>query len=257
MAAQLEFEQLLDEASKVPTIGWDFSWLEGRATEERPTWGYSRLLVPRIERSRAMLELQTGGGECLSEVLSKVKRRPSIIVVTESWSPNAAVAKENLAPYSVSILSQDDEAVLPFPGNEFDLVCARHPTTTLWNEIGRVLQYGGTFISQQVGSGTNHELTDFMIGPQPVSESQSAQYAATMAGLAGLEVTQLREESLPVVFFDIGAVVYFLRKVIWTVPDFTVDKYRERLFDMYEYIQRYGSFQSHARRFLIEAIKPK
>jgi SAM-dependent methyltransferase len=251
------FERLLDEANKVPTIGWDFSWFEGRATEERPTWGYSRMLIARIEHSRAMLELQTGGGERLVEMLSQVKHRPGTIVATESWSPNAALAKVNLAPYDVTILEQDDEAVFPLPDNTFDLVCARHPTATPWDEIARVLQSGGAFISQQIGSGTNRELTEFMMGHQSPLESQNAQYAATLAGLAGLEVTALKEESLPVVFFDVGAVVYFLRKVVWTVPDFTVDKYRERLFAIHEYIQQHGSFQSHARRFLIEAIKPK
>jgi SAM-dependent methyltransferase len=257
MAPKSEFEQLLEEANNVPTTGWDFSWFEGRATEERPTWAYSQSLIPRIENSRAMLELQTGGGERLAEALSEVERRPSTIVATESWSPNAALAKLNLAAYNVSILEQDDQAVLPFPDNAFDLVCARHPTTTLWDEIGRVLQGGGTFFAQQIGSGTNCELSEFMMGPQPVSEVQNAQHAASLAALAGLEVIDLREESLPVVFFDVGAVVYFLRKVIWTVPDFTVDKYRDRLYAMYEHIQSHGSFQSHARRFLIEARKPK
>jgi SAM-dependent methyltransferase len=204
-----------------------------------------------------MLELQTGGGERLAETLFSVKCRPSTIVATESWEPNAALARLNLAAFNVSILEQGDKAVLPLPDSGFDLVCARHPTTTPWDEIARVLQYGGTFFSQQIGSGTNRELTEFMMGPQPISESQNAQRAVALAGLAGLEVTDLREESLPVVFFDIGAVVYFLRKVIWTVPDFTVERYRERLEDLHEHIQHYGSFQSHAKRFLIEARKPQ
>lgn len=253
---QSEFEKLLDDANKVSTVGWDFSWFEGRATEERPTWGYSRSLVPRIEHSRSTLDLQTGGGERLAEVLAKAKRRPRIIVATESWPPNAALAKVRLAPYNASIVEQDDEAPLPFPDNAFDLVCARHPTTTVWSEIGRVLQNGGSFFSQQIGSRTNQELAEFMVGTQPISETQNAQHAATLARLAGLEVTDLREESLPVVFYDIGAVIYFLRKVVWTVPDFSVDKYHDRLLAMYEHIEQYGSFESKARRFLIEAKKP-
>jgi hypothetical protein len=53
-------------------------------------------------------------------------------------------------------------------------------------------------------------------------------------------------------FFDIGAVVYFLRKVIWTVPDFSVERYRDRLLAMDEQMP----FVSHAHRFLIEARKP-
>ena len=32
-------------------------------------------------------------------------------------------------------------------------------------------------------------------------------------------------------FFDIGAVVYFLRKVVWMVPGFTVEAYRAALAD--------------------------
>src|SRR5258708_8529952 len=30
------FEELVTEGSQVPVDGWDFSWLEGRATEKRP-----------------------------------------------------------------------------------------------------------------------------------------------------------------------------------------------------------------------------
>ncbi len=39
----------------------------------------------------------------------------------------------------------------------------------------------------------------------------------------------LREEALEVVFFDIAAVVHFLRKVPWTVPDFTIEHYHDGL----------------------------
>lgn len=53
-----------------------------------------------------------------------------------------------------------------------------------------------------------------------------------------------------------GAVVCFLRKVVWTVPGFTVDGYRDRLRAMDEQIQRDGCFVAHAQRFLIEARRP-
>ena len=57
-------------------------------------------------------------------------------------------------------------------------------------------------------------------------------------------------------FDDIGAVVYFLRLVIWIVPGFTVERYRDRLRALHEQIQRDGPFVAHASRFLIEATKP-
>src|ERR1017187_2694362 len=42
------FEDLVAEADAAPVEGWDFSWLEGRATEERPSWGYQRLMSKRL-----------------------------------------------------------------------------------------------------------------------------------------------------------------------------------------------------------------
>ena len=81
--------------------------------------------------------------------------------------------------------------------------------------------------------------------------------AVAAATEVGLVVTDLREESLEVRFCDVGAVVYFLRKVIWTVPGFTVAAYRERLKAMHELIESDGAFVSHAQRFLIEAVKDR
>lgn len=70
-----------------------------------------------------------------------------------------------------------------------------------------------------------------------------------------MEVLDLREAALAVRFFDVGAVVYFLRKVIWTVPDFSVDHYMDRLRDLDALIRREGAFVSTAQRFLIEGTK--
>jgi hypothetical protein len=54
----------------------------------------------------------------------------------------------------------------------------------------------------------------------------------------------------------LGAVVYFLRKVIWMVPGFTVDQYSGKLRALHERIGRDGLFLAHTTRFLIEARKP-
>ncbi len=55
------FDELIAEGDAVPVAGWDFSWFEGRATEERPDWGYARLMGERITQARAALDIQTGG----------------------------------------------------------------------------------------------------------------------------------------------------------------------------------------------------
>ena len=76
------------------------------------------------------------------------------------------------------------------------------------------------------------------------------------AEAAGLEVLDLRQEALRVEFHDIGAVVHFLRKVVWIVPGFTVDAYRDRLADLHAFIERHGPFVAHSQRLLIEARRP-
>jgi SAM-dependent methyltransferase len=250
------FEELMAEAEAQAVAGWDFSWFEGRATEQRPSWGYVRSVVPLVAAARSVLDLQTGGGEVLAEFLGRAGAGPAEVAASESWPPNAALARARLAPYSALLLDIADDARLPLPDDHFDLVISRHPTVVVWPEIARLLRPGGTYFSQQVGAGSNRELTDFMMGPQPVSGRRSPGRAVLDARAAGLEVVDLREESLEVRFFDVGAVAYFLRKVVWTVPGFTIHAYRDRLRELHEEIRRSGSFVSHAQRFLIEARKP-
>jgi SAM-dependent methyltransferase len=250
------FDELVAEAGAVPVEGWDFSWLEGRATEERPAWGYSGLLRQRLARARAVLDIQTGGGEVLAGALRGSDHRPAAVTATESWPPNAMLAQRALAPWHGVVVRAADAGGLPFRTDSFDLVVSRHPAVVVWPEIARVLAPGGTYLSQQVGPGTNRELTDFMMGPQPVNQARNPRRAEAAARAAGLDVTELREQVLRVEFFDVGAVVYFLRKALWTVPGFTAAGYAGQLARMHKHITERGSFVSHARRFLIEARAP-
>jgi SAM-dependent methyltransferase len=247
------FDELVCEAAAAPVDGWDFSWLDGRATEERPSWGYQRLMSRRLATASAALDIDTGGGE----VLSGAPAFPATMVATESWPPNAALATRLLHPRGVVVVATRDEGTLPFAGEAFDLVTSRHATVVRWNEIARVLRPGGSYLAQQIGPATMSELFEYFLGPQPgkwaelAPDNQSAQAQA-----AGLQVIRMRLERLRAEFFDVGAVIYFLRKVIWTVPDFSVDRYRERLREMHELIEADGPFVAHATRLLVEAHKP-
>jgi SAM-dependent methyltransferase len=250
-----DFDALVAEAETAGVDGWGFAWLDGRATEERPSWGYARLLADRIGTAHAVLDVQTGGAEVFAEALDRASARPATVAATDSWPPNLAIAARNLAAPGGSVVAVADAGPLPFRAATFDLVCSRHPVVTPWSEIGRVLAPGGHYVAQHVGSGSNRELTDFMMGPQPVSGARTTARARADAAAAGLEVIDLREETMRVEFFDVGAVVWFLRKVIWTVPDFSVERYRARLVAMHEHIGREGSFVSRAPRFLIDAVR--
>jgi SAM-dependent methyltransferase len=253
--------ELIAEGDAVPTEGWDFSWFDGRATEERPRWGYSRLVAERIGQAEAALDLQTGGGEVLAEALRTAVHRtgghgPAVLAATESWPPNLEIARRNLAPFGGVVAEVADDADLPFPPGSFGLVVSRHPTEVLWPEIARVLKPGGTYLSQQIGAGTNRELYEFMMGPQPADSSRSSQVAVAEATAAGLDVVDVQEQALRVEFFDVAAVVHFLRKVLWTVPGFTVAGYSEPLARMHEHIRANGAFVCHSQRVLFEARKP-
>ncbi|MDJ1135893.1 class I SAM-dependent methyltransferase [Streptomyces iconiensis] len=247
------FEELVSEAESVSVDGWDFSWLEGRATEERPSWGYQRLMSGRLASATAALDLQTGGGE----VLAGAERLPSVMAATEAWPPNVAKATALLRPRGVVVVADTDEPPLPFAEGAFDLVTSRHPVRAWWEEIARVLEPGGTYLAQHVGPASVFELVEFFLGPQPEArKGRRPEDARTEAEAAGLEIVDLRSERLRMEFHDIGAVVYFLRKVIWMVPGFTVERYHDRLRELHQLITTEGAFVAHSSRFLIEARKP-
>ncbi len=244
----MTFEDLLAEGAAVPVEGWDFSWFEGRATEERPPWGYSRLLAERMAVSSAALDLQTGGGE----VLAGISQAPPVLAATEGWPPNVEVARRHLAPLGGLVVESAEDAPLPFPDASFDLVVSRHPVDNPWPEIARVLRPGGTFLSQQIGAGTAGELKEFFLGPQDYG-GWTPEVLRTEAESAGLSVKRLEPAKLRMEFFDIAAVVHFLRKVIWIVPGFSVEKYRDELAELHELIQAEGTFVAHSRRVLVDA----
>ena len=139
----MAFEDLLEDAAGAPVSGWDFSWLEGRATEERPSWGYAASLTLRLGRSDSVLDIQTGGGEVFAEALSGCGRLPGILAATEAWPPNLELARKHLGPFGVGVEEAADGAPLPFEDGAFDLVVSRHPTIVPWAEIARSSVLGG------------------------------------------------------------------------------------------------------------------
>ncbi|NEA62540.1 class I SAM-dependent methyltransferase [Streptomyces sp. SID12488] len=248
------FEQLLAEGAAVPTDGWDFSWFEGRATEARPSWGYARAMGERLASVSAALDVHTGGGE----VLNTAPKLPPLTVATEGWPPNVVKATALLHPRGAAVVAVPDDAPLPFAADAFDLVVSRHPVSPHWTEIARVLRPGGTYFAQHVGPAGAYELVEHFLGPQSAEQLSARHPDRERAGAeaAGLEIVELRAERLRMEFYDIAAVVHFLRKVIWMVPGFTVDAYRPRLRSLHERIEAEGLFVAHSSRHLFDARKP-
>jgi SAM-dependent methyltransferase len=247
------FDQLVEEAEAVPIHGWDFGWLDGRATEERPTWHYFDLVAQRVPNVGSLLDLQLGSGG----MIAALPTVPALAVGTEGYAPNVSDAARRLAARGAHLVHTDEaRPAFPFAAESFELVTSRHPVDTWWDEIARVLKPGGSYLSQQVGPHTVRELSEALLGPLPEHSKRDPALARAAAEDAGLHVIDLREERPMTEFYDIGAVVYFLRLVVWTVPNFTVARYREQLKRLHDQIEQDGVFRTRASRFLIEAVKP-
>ena len=253
------FDALVAEGEAVPTEGWNFSWFDGRATEERPSWGYARRASVHASAARSALDVQTGGGEVFAEILRGADPVPIRVAATEGWPPNVPIARDALAAFGGTVTPSDEDAPLPFDDESFALVLSRHPVPGRENlaEVHRVLEPGGAYLSQQIGERSNAELYEFLLGPQPVDPVPRIEKLRAQTGDAGLDVVELREERTRIEFYDVAAVVHFLRKVIWTVPGFTVEQYRDRLRDIHDVIRRDGAFVCHSSRILLEASRPE
>jgi SAM-dependent methyltransferase len=243
------FEELVSEAEAADVTGWGFGWLEGRATEERPPWGYSRLLANRLAAVGSALDLDTGGGEVVAEAATL----PPVMVVTEGWAPNAEKARQTLGPRGVRVVPTDG-GPLPFADGSFELVTSRHPVRPDWAEIARVLQPGGRYLAQHVGPASAFELVEYFLGPLPEERrGRDPERERAAAEQHGLVVERLDRARCRMEFHDIGAVVWILRKCVWWVPDFTVERYETTLRRLDE--QRRGGepFVAHSTRHLIDA----
>jgi hypothetical protein len=244
------FDELVGDAAAADVTGWGFDWLNGRAIEERPPWGYAKLQADRLGQVESALDIDTGGGE----VLAEAPTFPPRMVATEAWPANARRARKLLGPRGVQII----ETVKDAPDESFELVTARHPVRPDWREIHRVLAPGGCYFAQHVGPGSAFELIEHFLGPLPqAGKGRDPQRECAAAQGAGLVVTDLRTARCRMEFYDVGAVVWILRKCVWWVPDFSVEKYREKLADLDDRMRDGEPVVAHSTRHLIEARRPE
>jgi SAM-dependent methyltransferase len=207
-----------------------------------------------MRKARAVLDMDTGGGE----MFSRFAPFPAVAYATEAYAPNVPIARERLAPLGVEVVALEEEEPreLPFEDQTFDLVLNRHGY--YWSpEIYRILQPGGTFLTQQVGDRNDIGIRELLGAPNANVNIEWQDLAEAVANLeaAGFQVIKQLEDIYPQRFYDIGALVYQLKAVSWQIPDFSVERYFDRLKAVHEKIQRDGFVDVLEHRFFIIAEK--
>lgn len=229
--------------------GWDFSYLKDRQIEEKPPWDYKALARELVQKSKAVLDMGTGGGEIFSSLVSF----PEHTIATEGYKPNVEVARKKLEPLGVKVLEVDESGELPFSDEEFDLVLNRHSSFKA-SEVFRILRSRGTFLTQQVGGENLNDLIS-AFDAIPQYKDWTLENIADEVRSAGFTTKQAKEWSGKEEFKDVGAVVYFLKAIPWVVEGFSVDNNLHHLEKLQEKLERGERLLFTQVRFLIQAEK--
>ncbi|MCU5683418.1 class I SAM-dependent methyltransferase [Bacillus wiedmannii] len=252
MKRDLLFLTLLESAN-TNFSGWDFSFISetGRMKSEPLSWSYGSTAFQLMQHAESMVDMGTGGGE----FLSMLQPFPSTIFATEGYAPNVPIARKKLEPLGVTVIEVTDDTALPFQDGQFNLIINQHESYAA-SEVKRILSPNGIFFTQQVGGLDCAELND-QFGTPLNSEFASWSLEAACCELKenGFTILEEKEEFPFQRFYDIGAIVYYLKAIPWQIPDFTVEGYNEELYRIHEIILQKGYFDVKQHRFMMKAIR--
>ncbi len=248
-----DYIALWQQEEQAPFVGWDFSYLRGRMTEERPPWSYEARAAEVLQGTTSVLDMGTGGGERL---LKLREHWPAKVVVTEDYPPNVHLARERLSPLGVrvEVVELTRDGVLPFGDAEFDVVLNRHSGFNPV-EVARVLSPGGTFLMQQIDPRWAYDLMA-VFGTEPQWPDETLANCVTWFKEAGLTIVTAEDWSGKFTFTDVGAIVYYLKAIPWIVPGFSVATHLDGLLALQARLEKEGALSFAAKKFLIEARKP-
>lgn len=254
------FDDLIAEYHQ-PFNGWDFSYLNGRRVDihQQHLWDYTTTVTAAMKKTQSMLDMRTGGGERLAEYLG-IQPVPEVYA-TEGYAPNVGAARQRLVPFGVTVYEVQDDR-LPLPDASLDLMINRHGSYDA-SEVQRVLKPGKCFITQQVGDQTNcrlHELLGYI--PQqehhvhPGADDKAAwnlAYAVGELEAGGWQIREQQEEFYPTRYYDVGAIVYYLKAIPWVIPGFSVERFFDQLVQIRDLIEREGFLDVLFHQFFIVA----
>lgn len=231
--------------------GWDFTYLNGRWKEEPLSWDYKQIVQSYLRPTDNLLDMGTGGGE----FLLTLNHPYPLTSVTEFYPPNVQLCIEKLSPLGIDVKQILNDTEIPFETDKFDIVINRHESFDI-QEVNRVLKSGGYFITQQVGGEDNNSLATRLIKDYiPQFPDHNLQSNIKKLHNNGFEILFASEFFPNLKFFDIGALVYFAKIIVWEFPDFSVEKCFDILCELDIEFQKKGYVNSRQHYFMIAARK--
>lgn len=254
------FEALLAEADRRLLVGWDLTY-DGRIVSVAP-WDFTALVAKQARTSQSLLDIGTGGGEWLAALPD----RPARTVAVEGWPPNVPVARRRLEPLGVEVLAFEpappnleqtagEGAPLPFADDAFDLITSRHEAY-LAPEVRRALAPGGTFMTQQVGSGVPPDFRRLLdlpaAGDRPAWDLA---FAVRQIEAGGLAVEEAVEGFETMSFADVGAFAWYLKNMPFLLADFSITEARPTLERLHREVVANGPIDVRQPMFWLKARK--
>lgn len=230
--------------------GWDFTYLDGRWSTVKLPWDYKQIILSYLQPSHKLLDMGTGGGE----FLLTLNHPYELTSITEAYPPNVKLCNNILSPLGIEVNHVVEGSSLPFEEETFDIIINRHESFDIC-ELKGILKDGGYFITQQVGGRNNNDLSQKLIDNFKPNILHDLKYNQKLIESKGFDVLFQDEYFSQVKFFDLGALVYFVKIIEWEFPGFSVDSCFSRLLKLKEELQENGYISGIQHRFIIVARK--
>ncbi len=242
-----KLKELWKKDEKMNFKGWDFSYLKNRWKEENLPWDYKTILKKYLKNYFKLLDMGTGGGEFLLSLNHPYDKTSA----TESWEPNVKLCRERLSPLGISIHQVNNNDNLPFKDDFFDMIINKHADYNL-TEIKRILKPNGIFVTQQIGGKNNEILSNRLIKNFKSEHSYyNLNYALEEFENNSFDILYKNEFFPYLRFYDVGAVVYFAKIIVWEFPGFSVDNCFDELCKLYEELKSKPYIESCEHRLII------
>lgn len=244
---QLKEMLLMEENKAEKFTGWDFSHLKGRWKDEQIPWDYFSIIKQYLKADKKLLDMGTGGGE----FLLSLHHPYSLCAISEGYLPNVLLCKQKLAPLGIQVEQIFDDQHIPYEDDRFDIVINRHEDYDL-REVKRILKKDGIFITQQIGKDNDWDLIQRVLPKQDNRNNKKVlSYAIKEAEELDFQILDAKEVMTPLLFYDLGAFVYFAKIISWEFVGLSVEAHFDRLLTMQKEIEANGYLQGSEHHFLL------